>query len=85
MSRDSVAGMATGYGLGNRGVGVRVPVESTSSRSAVVHPTSYPMCAVGSFPGVKQWGHETNHSPPASAKVKKMWICTSISPYAFMA
>jgi hypothetical protein len=28
---------------------------------------------------------EADHSPPASAKVKKMWIYTSTSPYAFMA
>jgi hypothetical protein len=36
-------------------------------------------------PGVKQQGRETDHSPPASAKVKKMWFYTSIPPYAFMA
>jgi hypothetical protein len=30
-------------------------------------------------------GRETDHSPPASAKVKKMWIYTSTPPYAFMA
>jgi hypothetical protein len=28
MSRDSVVGIATGYGLDNRGVGVRVPIGS---------------------------------------------------------
>jgi hypothetical protein len=28
-------------------------------------------------PGVKRLGHETNHSPPATAEVKKMWIYTS--------
>jgi hypothetical protein len=26
----------------------------------------------------------TSHSPPTSAEVKKMWICTSTAPYAFM-
>jgi hypothetical protein len=36
-------------------------------------------------PGVKQPGREANHSPPASAEVKKMWIYTSTPPYAFMA
>jgi hypothetical protein len=30
-------------------------------------------------------GHDADHSPPASAKVKKMWIYTSTPPYAFMA
>jgi hypothetical protein len=27
-------------------------------------------------PGVKQWGHEADHSPPTSAEVKKMWLYT---------
>jgi hypothetical protein len=27
----------------------------------------------------------SNHSPPTSAEVKKMWIYTSTTPYAFMA
>jgi hypothetical protein len=31
----------------------------------------------GSFLGVKRLGHEADHSPPASAEVKKMWIYTS--------
>jgi hypothetical protein len=31
----------------------------------------------GSFSGIKRQGRETDHSPPASAKVKKMWIYTS--------
>jgi hypothetical protein len=30
-------------------------------------------------------GREGDHSPPASADVKKMWIYTSTPPYAFMA
>jgi hypothetical protein len=37
------------------------------------------------FPGVKQQGREADHSSPASAAVKKMWIYTSTPPYAFMA
>jgi hypothetical protein len=41
-------------------------------------------------PGALSWGlkwprREADHSPPASAKVKKMWIYTSTPPYAFMA
>jgi hypothetical protein len=35
--------------------------------------------------GIKRQGHEADHSPPASAEVKKMWIYTSTPPYAFMA
>jgi hypothetical protein len=50
-----------------------------------VHLTSYPMGTGGSFPGVKLPGREADYSPPASAEVKKMWIYTSIPPYAFMA
>jgi hypothetical protein len=36
-------------------------------------------------PGVKRAEREADHSPPASVEVKKMWIYTSTSPYAFMA
>jgi hypothetical protein len=36
-------------------------------------------------PGVKRPGREADQSPPASAEVKKMWIYSSTSPYAFMA
>jgi hypothetical protein len=35
-------------------------------------------------PKVKRPGREVDHSPPASAEVKKMWIYTSTPPYAFM-
>jgi hypothetical protein len=35
--------------------------------------------------GVKRQGRESDHSPPTSAEVKKMWIYTSTSPYVFMA
>jgi hypothetical protein len=49
------------------------------------HPASYPMGTRDSFPGVKQQVREADHSPPASAKVKKMWIYTSTPQYAFMA
>jgi hypothetical protein len=35
-------------------------------------------------PGVKLQGREADHSPPTSAEVKKMLLCTSIPPYSFM-
>jgi hypothetical protein len=35
--------------------------------------------------GVRRPGREADHSPPASAEVKKTWIYTSTPPYAFMA
>jgi hypothetical protein len=46
------------------------------------HPASYVRRALS--PGVTRQGREADHSPPTSAKVKKIWIYTSISPYAFM-
>jgi hypothetical protein len=49
------------------------------------HRTSYSMGTVGSFSGVKRPGREADHSPPASAEVKKMWIYISTPTYAFMA
>jgi hypothetical protein len=42
-----------------------------------VHPASYPM-------GLKLPEREADHSPPAVAEFKKMWIYTSTPPYAFM-
>jgi hypothetical protein len=50
-----------------------------------VHPTSYKMGTGGFFPGVKRQVREADHSPPASAEVKKMWIYKSTTPYVFMA
>jgi hypothetical protein len=76
-SRDSIVGIATGYGLDNWGVGVRVPVRSrifsTSSRPALgsTHPHIQWVPGAPS-PVVRRPGREANHSPPASAEVKKM-------------
>jgi hypothetical protein len=50
-----------------------------------VHPTSHPMGTGVSVPEVKRQVREADHSPPASAEVKKMWIYTSTLPYTFMA
>jgi hypothetical protein len=49
------------------------------------HPTSYLMGTGSSFPGVKWPGRKADHSPPTSAEVKKIWIYTSTTPYAFIA
>jgi hypothetical protein len=59
---------------------------STASRPAL-GPTQPPIQWVqGALSsGVKQQGREADHSPPTSAEVKKMWIYTSIPPYAFLA
>jgi hypothetical protein len=59
---------------------------STSSRPVLGWTQPPIQCVPGALsPGVKRPGRETDHSPSASAEVKKMWIYTSIPPYAFMA
>jgi len=35
-------------------------------------------------PGVKQLGHEANHSPPSSADVKTVWSHIPLFLYVFM-
>jgi hypothetical protein len=84
---NSVVGIPTGYGLDDRGVGVRVPVgsrifSSTLSRPAL-GPTQPPIQWVPGAvsPGVRRQGREADHSASTSADVKKMWIYT----YTFMA
>jgi hypothetical protein len=91
-SRDSSVGIATGYGLDDRGVGVRVPVGSSIFSSPRrpdrlwCPPILLSNWYRGLFSlGVKLPGREADHSPPASAEVKKMWLYTSTPPYAFMA
>jgi hypothetical protein len=59
---DSAVGIATGYGLDDRGVGVRVPVGQEFSLHHVLQtgsgarPASYPMGTGDSFPGGKAAG-----------------------------
>jgi hypothetical protein len=81
-SRDSAVGIATGYGLDDWAVGVRVPV---GSRIFTSPPNLLYNGYRGSFPEVKRPWREAEHSPPTSAEVKKMWIYTSTPPDAFMA
>jgi hypothetical protein len=90
-SRDNSVSIATGYGLEDGGLEVRVPVGQKFSFVHVaqtgsgVHPPFYTMGTGDLSPGVKRSGPEADHAPPASAEVKKMWIYTSTPPYAFMA
>jgi hypothetical protein len=57
-----LVGIAAGYGLNDRGVGVRVPMGEKFSLLHVVqtatgvHPTSYTIGTGGSFPGGKAAG-----------------------------
>jgi hypothetical protein len=60
-SPDSVVGVATGYGLDDRGVGVRVLVRPRIFSLVVqtgsgAHPASYLIGTGGSFPGGKVAG-----------------------------
>jgi hypothetical protein len=82
-----IIGIATGYGLDDQGVGVRVPVGSRifSSPRRPDWLWGSPNLLSNGYPGVKRQGRVAAHSPPASAEVKKMWIYTSTPPYAFMA
>jgi hypothetical protein len=91
-SRNSVVGTATGYGLDERGVGVRVPVGSRICSSPRRQDRLWdpPNLLSNGYrralsSGVKRLGRETDHSPPTSAEAKKIWIYTSIFPYTFMA
>jgi hypothetical protein len=90
-SRDSAVGIATGYRLDDREIGVQVTVGSRNFSSPCrpdrlwANPTSYLVGTGGSFPCVKRTGRETDHSPSANAEVKKILIYTSSPPYAFMA
>jgi hypothetical protein len=85
MSRDSTVSITTGYGLDDRGVGVRVPIGSriffTSSRPAL-GPIQPPIQWVTGalIPEVKRQGREADHSPPTSVEVKKICIYTSTPP-----
>jgi hypothetical protein len=91
MSRDSAVGIATDYGLDDRGVGDGVPVGSRifspqRRPDRLWDPTSPLINGYrGPFPGVKRQGREAGHSPLASVVFKKMWIYTSTLSYASVA
>jgi hypothetical protein len=91
-SWDSSVGIATGYGLGDQGVGVRVPVEARIFTSPCRPDRLWGARNLlsngnqGLSPGVKRPERETDHSPPTGAEVKKTWIYIYIHspPYVFM-
>jgi hypothetical protein len=72
-------------GRSSRPDSVKIFLFSTWSRPAL-EPTHPPLhlAPEALSSGVKRPGREADHSPPASAEVKKMWIYTSTPPYAFM-
>jgi hypothetical protein len=70
-SRDSSVGIALGYGLDNRGSGVRFPAVAGNfslhhrvQNGSGAQPAFYSM-------GVKRPGREAEHSPSSSAKVRE--------------
>jgi hypothetical protein len=77
-SLDSVVGIATGYGLDDRGVKNILFTSSRPALGSTQPPIQWEW-------GVKRPGHEADHSPPANAEVKKILIYTSTPPYSFMA
>jgi hypothetical protein len=87
MFTDPAVGIATGYGMDDQDVKSSSPgrvknfIFSKSSKP-VLGPTQSPIQWV---PGIKRQGRDADHSPPTSDEVKKMWIYTSIPPYAFVA
>jgi hypothetical protein len=78
LTQRGIVGIATGYGLDDRGSEFESRCGQELSLLHVVVPGAL-------SPGVKRPGREVDHSPPASAEVKKMWTYTSTPPYAFMA
>jgi hypothetical protein len=91
-SRDSVVGIATCCELDDLGGRSSSPgwvknfLFSTSSRPALGSTQPPIQWIQGALsPGAKRPVRESDHSPPASAEVKKMWIYTSTPLYAFMA
>jgi len=71
-----------GYGLDDQRVWVPAGAGNFSLHYRVqtgsgMHSASYPVGTRGFSLGVKQLGHEADHSPPFSAKVNNAWSYTS--------
>lgn len=83
-------GILPGYGLEDRGDGVRVPVVKnlyfTISSGLALEPTQshFQRVPVALSPGVKRMRYKADHSPPTTAEVKDTGIYTSTPAYALM-
>jgi hypothetical protein len=89
-SRDSAVGIATGYGLDEWRVGIRVPVGSRMFIFPYLSDRFWGSLRLlsnwhqGILLGVKRPGIDANDLPPISDDVKKTWIYISTLPYAFL-
>ena len=72
MSRDSVVGVATRYGMDGPDIESRWRARFSSpvQTSSDTHPDTYTM-DTGSFPAVKRPGRGDDYTPPSSAEVKE--------------
>jgi hypothetical protein len=75
---DSAVSIATGYGLDDRGVGIRVPVGTKIFPSPYRPDRLWGLPSLLSkkvpgtiSPGVKRQGRQADHSPPTNAEVKE--------------
>jgi hypothetical protein len=94
----SSGSIVSDYGLDDQVIEVRSPTgtEDFSSSPCIqtgsgAHPASYPMGTPASYPvgtgdpfpgGKVQLGHDADHSPPSSAKVKNELDLYLLSPHA---
>jgi hypothetical protein len=88
-NHSSAVSIATGYGMHDRWVGVRVPLGLRIS-SCPYRPDRVwsPLQLVPAGLSSGRGGgtrKEAQHSPPTSAEAKKTWIYTFTPPYVFMA
>jgi hypothetical protein len=88
----SLVGIATSYGLDDRGSGVQFPAGAgnfsllhrvQNGSGARLPPIQWVPKALSL--GVKRPGREADHSLPSSAEVQNAWRYTSTPQYVFMA
>jgi hypothetical protein len=79
--------IATGYRLDDQRVGIRGPVEVKIFTSPCLPDRLWgPLSLLSNVYGEVKWpGHEADHSPLASAGVKKTRVYISTPPHVFMA
>jgi hypothetical protein len=91
-SPGSAVGVATGYGLDDRGIGVLVAIGSRMFTSPYRSDRLWgPPSLLSNWyrrpfsTEIKRQWREADHSSPTSAEVKNTWIYTFTPPYVFMA